>query len=446
MNESSNNSNGGERSDSESHALFQQAMKVIPGGVTRAMVRRKPHPDYVASAAGCRVTDVDGQTRIDFSNNTASLIHGHAHPATVEAVTDQLQRGTAYSMASEAELRLAQHLCHRNASFEQVRFMNSGTEAVMAMIRAARAITGRSKIAKAEGAYHGTYDHAEVSQNSSPANWESASQPASVPSLGSSKRAGEDVVVFPFNDIDQTLAILDQHKHDLACVLLDPLPHRLGLVPATDEFVQAIRRWSIENKSLLAFDEVISFRMGYGGAQDWYADAEPDLTAMGKMIGGGFPAGALAGKAKYMSRFYPTDGSPRVAFSGTFSANPITMTAGRVALEHFDEAAVAAVGELGAYARAKLNLAIRTTGAKACVTGAGSMFRIYLKPEPPIDYRSAWQDAEELRRTSWLVDYLYDRGFLMINTCTAALSTAHSQTEVDQLVEAIASGLKEISG
>ena len=424
--------------------MFREALHVIPGGVSRKMVGRDPHPDYVAQGEGCRVTDVEGKTRIDFANNTASLIHGHAHPAIVDAVTSQLQLGTAFSMATEAELRFAQHLCNRNASFDKIRFMNSGTEAVMAMTKAARAITGRGKIAKTEGAYHGTYDYAEVSQSSTPENWGSESSPAPVPLVqGTPESVLEDVIVIPFNDIDRTIQLLDQHKQELACVVIDPLPHRLGLIPATKEYITAIRQWTTDNKSLLAFDEVISFRMGYGGAQDWFPDVQPDLTALGKIIGGGFPVGSLVGKAEFMSCFDPAQGKP-VLFSGTFSANPITMTAGLVAMERFDEAAVAQVNQLGDYARQEMTAAIDSVGVTACVTGAGSMFRVYLKPKPPVEYRSAWQDPEETRDVAFLVNHLYDAGFMMINTCSGAISTVISKTEIDQLVEAFAKGLSAL--
>lgn len=429
---------------SKSRQLYDEAAKVIPGGVSRNMVYRKPYPDYAAKGEGCRVTDIDGTTRIDFSNNTASLIHGHAFPAIVKAVSEQLAIGTAFSMATESELRFAQHLCSRNDCFDQVRFMSSGTEAVMAGIKAARAMTGRTKIAKSEGAYHGTYDYAEVSQNASPENWGDPTNPLGVPvAKGTPQSVLDDVVIFPFNNIDRTIGILDRQAGELACVLIDPLPHRAGLIPATNEFINAIRKWTLENGVLLIFDEVISFRMGYGGAQDWY-DAEPDLTATGKLIGGGLPVGALAGKADYMSVFDRDSGEKRLPFSGTFSANPITMTAGLAALEAFDNKAVSKINELGDYARKEIKSMIDSSGVEACVTGAGSMFRLYLKPAPPTEYRSAVQDKEEASHINFLVDYLYDEGFLMINTCSAALSTALSKTEIDQLVETLARGLSSL--
>ncbi|MFT5300956.1 MAG: glutamate-1-semialdehyde 2,1-aminomutase [Mariniblastus sp.] len=426
--------------NSKSHSLYQEALKVLPGGISRNTIYRKPHPDYAARGEGCRVTDIDGVTRIDFANNMASLIHGHAHPVIVEAVTKQLANGTAFTMATESELRFAQHICGRNSGFDKIRFMNSGTEAVMAAIKAARAITGRPKIAKTEGAYHGTYDYAEVSQVSRPENWGSQSNPASIPVVeGTPQAALDDVVIIPFNDVDRTLEILDRHASDLACVLIDPLPHRVGLIPATQEFIQAIRKWTQENNSLFVLDEVITFRLGFGGAQDWF-DVQPDLTALGKIIGGGFPVGGLTGKDEFMSCLDPTQARLPFPFSGTFSANPITMTAGRVAMELFDHSAVESLNRLGEYARTRITEAIHSGGVAACVTGAGSMFRVHLKPEPPTEYRSAYQSPEEAKQIAFLVNFLYDRGFMMINTCSAALSTVLGESEVDQMVEVLHDG------
>ena len=171
----------GPTSQSKSRQLFESARQIMPGGLSRNTIYREPNPDYAAFGQGCFVTDIDGVQRIDLANNMASLIHGHAHPQVVAAVTEQLQRGTAVTMATEAEFELAQLLCNRVPWFDKIRFMNSGTEAVMAAIKAARAITGRPKIAKAEGTYHGTYDFAEVSQNASPENWGDVEHPASVP-------------------------------------------------------------------------------------------------------------------------------------------------------------------------------------------------------------------------------------------------------------------------
>ena len=426
----------------KSQSLYQEALEVLPGGISRNTIFRRPNPDYVDFGRGCRVTDLDGVTRVDFANNMASLIHGHAHPAIIEAVTHQLQQGTAFTMATEAELRFAQHICARNDGFDKIRFMNSGTEAVMAGIKAARAITGRPKIAKSEGAYHGTYDYAEVSQKSNPKNWGSETSPQSVPVVeGTPQAALDDVIVFPFNNIERTLELLDRHADELACVLIDPLPHRVGLIPASQEFMQAIRNWTVDHDCIFLLDEVITFRMGWGGAQDWY-DIEPDLTALGKIIGGGFPVGGLVGKDEYMSVLDPTRDRLPFPFSGTFSANPMTMTAGRVAMELFARQAVDRLNQLGDYSRMKIAQAIESVGANACVTGAGSMFRVHLKPEPPTGYRETYSDPSENRQIEFLVNFLYERGFMMINTCSAALSTVLTESEVDSMVDVLAEGLE----
>ncbi len=426
---------------SKSKQLYDEATKVLPGGVSRNTIHRQPHPSYVDFASGCRVTDVDGITRIDFANNMAALIHGHAHPAIVEAVSQQLARGTAYTMATEVELRFAQELCERVPGFDKVRFVNSGTEAVMVAIKAARALTGRPKMAKSEGAYHGTYDYAEVSQKSKPENWGDQQRPQSIPvAQGTPQRALDDVIVFPFNDIDRTIALLDENADQLACVVIDPLPHRVGLISATHEFVTALREWTTRHGVVLIFDEVITFRLGFSGAQQWY-DVQPDLTTMGKIIGGGFPVGAVAGTDEIMSVLDPRRHDLPFPHSGTFSANPVTMTAGLTAMQLFDREAVDRLNQLGQYTRDQITNMIAETGIEACVTGAGSLFRVHLKQQPPVEYRTAFMDQSLTQRISQLVDHLYHHGFLMINTCTGALSTVMTEDEIDQMVDTLRTGL-----
>ena len=422
---------------SASAALYERARRILPGGVSRNTVLRSPHPLYAAYGSGAHVTDIEGVTRIDFANNMASLIHGHANPAVVAAVTEQLQKGTAFTLATEIEVRYAEHLCGRNPGFEKIRFVNSGTEAVMASLKAARAFTGRARIAKVEGAYHGLYDYAEVSQTAKPATWGDPDSPMSVPvSEGTPANVLHDVVVIPFNDPKTAIAILDRHQDELACVLVDVLPHRVGLMPATAEFVGALRDWTRRHDALLVFDEVITFRSEYGGAQGWY-DVQPDLTAMGKIIGGGFPVGALAGRRDVMDVMDPLASKVRFPLSGTFSANPITMTAGLVTMELFDRPAVARVNRLADRARTGIEEAIRETGVGACVTGGGSLFRVHLKPQPPRDYREAFADPNETRLLRGLLDHLLAAGFIMINTGSAAVSTAMVEDDIDGLVEAM---------
>ena len=435
---------GESRSSSANARLYERALEILPGGVSRNTVLRKPHPLYADHAAGCRITDIEGVERIDFSNNMASLIHGHAHPAIVEAVTEQLKRGTAFSEATEIEVRCAEHLVSRNAGFEKLRFVNSGTEAVMGALKASRAFTGRAKIAKIEGAYHGQYDYAEVSQNPNPGNWGDVDAPRSVPvAWGTPPAALADVVVIPFNDTERALALLDRHRGELACVLMDLMPHRVGLNLAEPPFVKAIREWTEADGALLVLDEIITFRSEYGGAQTWY-DLTPDLTTLGKFIGGGFPVGALAGRAEVMNVMDPLAEFVQFPHSGTFSANPITMTAGLTAMELFDEEAVQRINALAARAREGIEEAIRSTGITACVTGGGSLLRVHVKASPPTNYREAFWNAEETRQLTGLLGHLLDEGITMINTCTAAMSTVMGESEIDTLVSAMERGFAKI--
>jgi glutamate-1-semialdehyde 2,1-aminomutase len=422
-----------------SQELYQRALLVLPGGVSRNAVLRQPHPCYAERGEGCYVLDIEGKRRLDFGNNMASLIHGHAHPNIVEAVTRQLAKGTAFSFATEAEILLAEHVCSRAPGFEQIRFVNSGSEAVICCLKAARAFTGRAKIAKVEGAYHGLYDFAEVSQTASPVNWGEPEHPRSVPvCAGTPDGVLGDVVVIPFNQPEQALAILDQHADTLACVLVDPLPHRVGLMPAAPEFIAALRHWTQAHESLLVFDEVITFRSEYGGAQQWFS-AQPDLTALGKMIGGGFPVGAITGRRDVMEVLNPLAAPVRFPHSGTFSANPVTMVAGLAALELFNSEAVARLNALGTQVRHEIEQLIRELGLPACVTGAGSMFRIHFKPVPPRRYREAFASPAETRLLKALLEHLFSNGIALINSGTGALSSPMAAREVTLLLGALRS-------
>ena len=429
---------------SKSESLFSSARKLLPGGVSRNTVYREPNPDYIASARGCRVTDLDGKTRLDFANNMGSLIHGHTTPEIVSAVTKQLEKGTAVTLATEPELDLAELICERVPWFEKIRFMNSGSEAVMAAIKAARAITGRPGVAKAEGTYHGTYDYAEISQNASPKNWGPIDAPHPVPvAHGTPRNVLSDVVIFPFNDLKRTINLLDQNSEKIACILIDLVPQRAGLIPACRDYISALREWATKHDVLLMFDEVITFRMELTGAAQWY-DVEPDLTTLGKTIGGGFPVGAMAGRHDVMSVLDPSHSDFKFPWSGTFSANPVTMTAGQVAMSLYDQASVSQINALGQYARDSLEATIQDLNVSASVTGAGSMFRLHPKAVRPTDYRSTWQNDQEQQKTKALANYLYHQGFMTFRTCTAALSTVMTKADVDQFVAAARSGISQL--
>ena len=426
--------------------LYRRALRVLPGGVSRSTVLRRPQPLYAASASGCRITDIAGVELIDFANNMASLIHGHCRPEVAAAVSRQLGRGTAHTLATEVEIQLAEHLCQRVDSFDQVCFFNSGTEAVMSAIKLARAFSGRPKIAKVEGSYHGAYDYAEVSQTSTPDNWGPPGQPASVPTAhGVPEPVLQDVLTLPFNDIDGSLAILDRQADLIACLVLDLLPHRAGLCPADPAYAAALGAWARQRGALLLLDEVMTFRNGWGGAQQTYG-LSPDLTALGKIIGGGFPVGAVGGRAEVMNLLNPHGGRYLMPHAGTFSANPITLTAGLTTMELFDQQALERLNRLGQRARDGLEAVIRAGGWPASVTGAGSLFRIHLLPQPPINYRQAYLDPAQTTRLTRLVDALLDQGILLIYSGAGALSTAMGEAEIDRLVAAVEAALPRALG
>lgn len=425
-------------------ALYERALKVLPGGVSRNAIFRKPHPHYVASASGCYVEDLDGKKRIDFVNNMASLIHGHAHPAIVEAVSEQMRKGTAFALGTEAEIRHAELLTARVPGFEKIRFVNSGTEAVMTMIRVARAFTGKYKIAKAEGAYHGSYDYAEISQYSNPSNWGPADEPTKVPLvMNTPPGVLEDVVIYPFNDIERTLRILDKHTGEIACVIVDPVPHRVGLMRASDDFIKALYDWTRRHGALLAFDEVICFRVDYEGAQAGFS-VKPDITSLGKIIGGGFPVGAVAGKAEIMDVLDPRRTPLPFPLSGTFSANPVTMTAGRVAMELFDREAVKKLNDLTVKARQQLMDAAQTAGIPLSITGDGSMFKLHFRENPPSNYREAYEDDAMKKVVITFLDFMYDHGIVMVNSNSCMLSTVLTQKEIDILTDTALQGFRHI--
>ncbi|MFK7758533.1 MAG: aspartate aminotransferase family protein [Phycisphaerales bacterium] len=424
--------------------LFSRAKKVLPGGVSRNAVLRDPNPLYVEYAKGCRIVDVEGVSRIDFANNMASLIHGHADPDMARVVGEQLAKGTAFNMGTEVEIEYAEHLLARNEGFEQLRFVNSGTEALMLAIKASRAYTNRPMIAKAEGAYHGAYDYVEVSQTPTPEGWGHIDHPNPVPLVsGTPDSAVSDVVVFPYNNAEKAIALLDQHASKLACVVLDLMPHRVGLNPADPEFVQAIREWTTQNGVLLVLDEVITFRSGYGGLQEQYG-FQADLTALGKMIGGAFPIGAVAGKSELMDVLNPKSKRYLFPHSGTFSANPISMVAGLTAMQKFDQPAIERLNALAKRATDGIKNAIDETGAVASVTGVGSMFRVHVKAQAPRNYREAYLSAQESTRLKVLLDHMFDEGFVLINTCAATLSTPMTEADIDELIAAYRRGFEKL--
>jgi glutamate-1-semialdehyde 2,1-aminomutase len=388
---------------SRSAELNARAQAVMPGGNTRTTVFAAPYPSYVATAQGARITDVEGQTRLDFVNNYTALIHGHANPRIVEAVSQQLPLGTAFSFPSESEIGLAELLVERVDSLEQVRFTNSGSEAVMLAVQAARAFTGRSKIARFEGCYHGSYDFGDVE--------------------------------LPFNDAEAVEDYVREHAQELAAVIVDPLPHRPGFLDPVDDFLPRLRRVTREHDVLLISDEIISFRVDYHGPQQRLGYAA-DLTTLAKIIGGGFPVGAFGGRADIMALFDPRTSGKRLSHGGTFNANPVTMRAGYEAMAMLTPEAYARLAELGEHVRSGLQDVFETRGLSWQVTGQGSLFKLHPHPRPLLDYRSSLPTSAEQAITEQVYVALLGEGFVLTPELAGALSTPMAETEVDQLVEA----------
>ncbi|PPR20782.1 MAG: Glutamate-1-semialdehyde 2,1-aminomutase 2 [Alphaproteobacteria bacterium MarineAlpha10_Bin3] len=431
----------GELQIGKSAALFARATKVLPGGNSRTTVWSSPHPVYAASGEGCWLTDVDGNRYLDLLNNYTSLLHGHAHPAIMEAVTQRLPLGTAFPLPTETEIELAELLCSRVQSFDHVRFANSGSEAVMIALKAARARTGRPKIAKCEGAYHGSYDFAEVSLDSSPETWGNA-EPRSVPySHGTPQGVLDNVVVIPFNRSGEAERILRANAGDLACVLVDPMPNRGGLIPAQRGYLEMLRRVTSECGMLLIFDEVISFRLDHAGAQGVFG-VDPDLTTLAKIIGGGFPIGAIAGTADAMAVFDPRHGKPLAPHGGTFNANPVSMVAGKMAMELMIPAEFTRLNALGQRIRDGIADAFEKTGIDGQVTGAGSLFRILMTSARLVDYRTAQAANAQAPALERVVAFLRDNGILIAGTGLGALSTPMGDAEVDLFVDIFTNALE----
>jgi len=422
---------------SRSAELYQRGMSVIPDGVSRSTVIIRPHPIYVDHGEGAWITDVDGNRYLDCNNNFTSIILGHANPEIASAVHQQLSNGTAFSMATEAEIQLAELLCSRISSCQQIRFCNSGTEAVMGAIKAARAFTNRPSIIKIEGSYHGTYDHAEASLGSDPSNWGAPDRPVTIPySAGTPGSLADEVVVVQFNDVGGVSEAIQRVGSRLAAVLLDPMPSRVGMPALEPLFAEAIRTGTRDVGALLILDEVISFRLGVGGAQSIH-NIEPDLTALAKIIGGGFPVGAIGGRSDVMDVFAAVKGNrAAVPSGGTYTANPITMTAGFACMGQLDQSSFDRLDQIGTQVREGLTELFETRSLNWHVTGAGSLFRIHPHQRTVNSYRDAHLDSDEVALMELFQRQLLEREVYFSGYGMGCLNLATSDRDIEHLLEA----------
>ncbi len=425
----------------KSLALHERAKKVMPGGNTRSIVWQSPYPAYAASGKGAYVTDVDGNRSLDLINNYYTLIHGHARPEVVQAIAEQAELGTCFSMPTEREIELAELLCERVRSFEEIRFSNTGTDAVMFAMKAARAYTGRPMIAKCEGAYHGAYEPVEVSFETSPEQW--GNRPARIAySKGTPEKMLADVVVIPFNRTEESLSILSDHAKDLAAILVDPMPARIGPIAARKDYLEALRGFCDRHGMVLVFDEVACFRAGYRGMQG-ILGVDPDMTTLGKIIGGGLPVGAVAGKREFMRVFDPSRGKPDAPQSGTFSANPMTMAAGFASMKLMTPEAYDRLAALGARSANGISKIFAAEKADMQLAGYGSLYRFHMHRRELVDYRSSHPSAEESARMADLSRRLFNKGFMTSGNGSFALSTAMTEADIDSFVSAAGDAIHE---
>ncbi|CAA9561459.1 MAG: Glutamate-1-semialdehyde 2,1-aminomutase [uncultured Thermomicrobiales bacterium] len=371
-----------------SAALHEEASVVMPGGDTRTVAFHAPYPLAVEHGQGSVLRDADGNEYLDLLNNYTSLIHGHAHPAITRAVTAQLRFGTAFPAPNRSQTRLATIVTERVASVDLIRFCNSGTEAVMNALRAARAFTGRDLVVKIEGGYHGTYDDVEVSVHPDPAADAVGSDEAPLPvvdTLGVPANTVEAVAVIPFNDIAAAERVFRERGDQIAAVIVEPVMGASGMIPADHHFLEALRALTVESGALLIFDEVMSFRLMPGGMQEHYR-VRPDLTTFAKIIGGGFPVGAFGGRAAVMEQFNPHRPAP-LWQSGTFNGNLATMVAGVAAMEAYPASEVVRINRLGDRLRSGLTAALNDAGVVGAVTGFGSFVGLHLGVQSVRSYR-----------------------------------------------------------
>jgi glutamate-1-semialdehyde 2,1-aminomutase len=414
-----------------SESLFEAAQRVMPGGVNspvRAFKGVGGTPVFVARAEGAHIVDVDGRSYVDFLGSWGPLILGHAPPAVVEAVTEAARRGTSYGAPTADEVEMAERITRAVPSMEMVRLVSSGTEAAMSAIRLARGVTGRDVLVKFDGCYHGHADSLLVKAGSGGATFgvpDSRGVPAALAAL---------TVAVPFNDVDAVARVFAERPGDVAAVLVEPVAGNMGVVPPRAGFLAGLRELCTRHGALLIFDEVITgFRVAYGGAQALYG-VRPDLTCLGKVIGGGLPVGAYGGARDFMQHVAPLGG---VYQAGTLSGNPLAVASGLAALRALlDPAAYERLERLGArFERGVVDAAV-AAGIPVTVNRVGSMLTAFFTEGPVTDYASA-KRADTARYARFFHAMLARGVYLAPSQFEAAfVSLAHSESDLDKAAEA----------
>ncbi len=416
---------------SRSAKLFAEAQQLIPGGVNspvRAFRSVGGQPRFIRRAKGSRLYDVDGNTYIDYVLSWGPMILGHAAVPVIRAIKKASANGTSYGAPTELEVDLARLICDAIPSMEKIRLVSSGTEAVMSAIRVARGFTKRDSIVKFEGCYHGHSDYLLAKAGSGLATLGIPDSP------GVPRDFAKHTLTAPYNDIRTVQQLLKEHRHQLACVILEPIAGNMGVVPPDPCFLSALRQLTAENEIVLIFDEVISgFRVSYGGAQALYG-IKPDLTVLGKIIGGGLPVGAYGGRKDIMDLIAP---SGPVYQAGTLSGNPLAVSAGIVTLKQLKARGVyKKLDERSAALSKGIGDAAKKAGIPLTQTRVGSMMAAFFTAGPVVDWNTARQS--DTKRYGQFFHRMLEQGiyFAPSQFEAAFLSTAHSVQDIEKTIRA----------
>ena len=420
--------------------LLEKAQKIIPGGVNspvRAFKGVGGSPPFIKKAKGSRLFDEDGNKYIDYIGSWGPMILGHGHPDVLKAVHEQLEIGTSYGAPTKLEVEMAQIITTAMPSIEMVRMVNSGTEATMSAIRVARGFTGKNKIIKFSGCYHGHGDMLLSHAGSGVATLGLPDSP------GVPKSVAQDTLTVSFNNVEELEKVFETYPYDIACVIIEPVTGNMGVVMPLDGYLAKVRELCTQYDALLIFDEVMTgFRVAYGGAQSVY-NIKPDLTCLGKIIGGGLPVGAYGGRKDIMERVAP---SGPIYQAGTLSGNPLAMTAGITTLKLLQEKSVYIKLDQKAKVLAKgFEAASDKYNIPICLTGLGSMMSVFFTNQPVLNYDIAKQsDLKMFNEYFWSMHrngiYLPPSQFEAI-----FISLAHTKEDLDRTVNAIDQSFKYLS-